>query len=118
MEIKDIARVAHEINRAYCISLGDDSQKPWDEAPDWQKASCIEGVKFHIKNPYASPEDSHNNWLQEKEKAGWKYGKVKNEKTKKHPCMKPYDELPQSQRSKDYLFKAVVLQLNSGELLT
>jgi hypothetical protein len=33
MELTEqIARVAYEANRAYCRTIGDDSQKPWDEA--------------------------------------------------------------------------------------
>jgi hypothetical protein len=42
----DIARVCHEVNRAYCTSLGDESQLPWDSAPQWQKDSAINGVRF------------------------------------------------------------------------
>ena len=44
---EQIARVAHEANRAYCLSLGDPSQLPWEEAPDWAKESAIDGVRFH-----------------------------------------------------------------------
>lgn len=29
-----IAQVCHEVNRAYCQALGDDSQPAWDDAPD------------------------------------------------------------------------------------
>jgi hypothetical protein len=38
------ARAAHEANRAYCLALGDETQAPWHDAPDWQKESAIEGV--------------------------------------------------------------------------
>lgn len=103
-----IARVAHEVNRAYCQSIGDNSQPSWEDAPDWQKTSAINGVKFHLENPDATPENSHENWLAEKTAAGWKYGEVKDPGAKTHPCFRPYAELPQEQRSKDYLFRAVV----------
>jgi hypothetical protein len=111
MTTTDIARVAHEINKAYCASIGDTSQPSWDDAPDWQKSSAINGVDFHITNPDASPSASHESWLKQKEEEGWKYGPVKNPETKEHPCFVPYDQLPVEQRSKDYLFKQVVESL-------
>lgn len=44
---EDIAKVCHEANRAYCAGIGDHSQKSWEESPDWQRTSAINGVKFH-----------------------------------------------------------------------
>lgn len=49
MNTEQIARIAHETNRAYCESIGDNSQPPWQDAPDWQKLSAINGVKFHLE---------------------------------------------------------------------
>jgi hypothetical protein len=108
MNIGDIARVCHEVNRAYCQSIGDNSQPAWKDAPEWQRTSAINGVSFHIDNPNAGPEGSHNSWLAEKERAGWKYGPTKDPEKKEHPCFKPYNELPQEQRAKDYIFTAIV----------
>lgn len=106
-----VAKVAHEINRAYCHSIGDNTQPDWENAPDWQKQSAINGVNFHLGNPDAGASASHDNWLEEKKQAGWKYGEVKNEFKKEHPCFLPYEKLPVSQKSKDYLFKQVVHSL-------
>lgn len=105
---EEIAKVCHETNRAYCSVIGDNSQKPWDEAPQWQRDSAIKGVAYHVHNPAARPSDSHNSWLAEKARDGWKYGDKKDEVKKEHPCFVPYEELATSQRVKDYLFKAVV----------
>lgn len=107
-EIDKIAKVAHEVNRAYCQSIGDDTQASWGDAPAWQKNSARDGVKFHLLNPDATPENSHENWLKDKERDGWKYGPEKNADKKEHPCFRPYSELPQEQRSKDFLFRAVI----------
>lgn len=104
----EIAFVCHETNRAYCKLLGDSSQKPWDEAPKWQRDSAVAGVLYHMRNPEARPSDSHNSWLAQKTLDGWKYGDKKDEAKKEHPCFVPYEELATSQRVKDYLFKAVV----------
>lgn len=105
---EEIARVAHEVNRAYCAAIGDHSQLPWAEAPEWQRQSAIKGVAFHRANPDASASASHDNWLKEKLDAGWKYGPVKNADTKEHPCMVEFTDLPQAQQVKDHLFRAVV----------
>ena len=113
LSIEEIAKVCHEANRAYCKALGDDSQLPWDEAPQWAKTSAINGVRFHLDNPNAGPSGSHENWLKEKEKEGWKYGAVKDPEKKEHPCYVPYDQLPKEQQAKDYIFTAIVKTLSS-----
>jgi hypothetical protein len=104
---KDIAQLAHEVNRAYCKSIGDSSIPKWEDAPDWQKDSILNGVNMHLSNPDATPDESHKNWLKQKEEEGWIYGPVKDVERKMHPCMKPYEELPESQKAKDYIFKAI-----------
>ena len=103
-----IAQVAHEVNRAYCASIGDDSQPAWADAPDWQRQSALAGVEMHLANPDATPEQSHESWLAVKLADGWAYGPVKNAELKQHPCFMPYAGLPPEQKSKDYLFRAVV----------
>jgi hypothetical protein len=113
MTIKNIAQVAHEINKSFCASIGDNTQPSWENAPDWQKSSAINGVKFHLLNPEASPSASHDSWLKQKTEEGWKYGIVKNPETKEHPCFVPYEELPTEQKSKDYLFKQVIHSLKA-----
>lgn len=111
MNIDDIAQVCHEVNKAYCESIGDNSQPEWDTAPEWQRSSAINGVKFHLDNPDAPPSASHESWLKQKTEEGWKYGPVKNPETKEHPCFVPYDQLPVEQKSKDFLFKQVIHSL-------
>lgn len=111
-EVIFIARVAHEVNRAYCAGLGDDSQVPWSQAPEWQVLSAINGVNMLLNNPNATPEMTHESWLKEKLENGWRYGPVKDAEKKEHPCCVPYGELPIEQRIKDYLFRAVVHACN------
>ncbi len=105
--IEAIAKVCHEANRAYCAALGDRSQKPWAEAPEWQRASAANGVRFIAANPQAGPDASHNSWLAEKREGGWKYGAFKDEVNKLHPCFVPYDQLPVEQKAKDYIFGGI-----------
>lgn len=107
-DIIKIARVCHQVNKAYCHSIGDGSQPNWNEAPEWQKQSAIAGVRHRIAHPDAKPFEIHNNWLQDKINDGWKYGPVKDVDKKEHPCIVPYDELPHEQKTKDFLFGEVV----------
>ena len=111
MNKEDIAAICHEANRMYCLTIGDTSQPDWMQAPEWQKKSAIDGVQFHLDNPNASPSASHESWLKQKEEDGWKYGPVKDADKKEHPCFVPYDQLPEEQRAKDYLFKGICDQL-------
>ena len=102
-----VARVCHEVNRAYCEALGDNSQASWDGAPEWQRASARMGVDLHLMGNFG-PEASHISWMKQKLDEGWKYGAVKDANTKTHPCIVPFDMLPVAQQAKDYIFRAVV----------
>lgn len=104
--VHEAARAAHEANRMYCESIGDASQAPWDEAPEWQRVSAIKGVRAAILG--ATPRESHEGWLIEKRDTGWTYGPVKDAEAKTHPCMVEYDDLPPEQRVKDVIFLSVV----------
>lgn len=112
MERTQLARAAHEMNRAYCAAMGDlpeaASQIEWDDAPQAHRDSLLAVVDMHLANPDATPEQAHDSWLAAKTADGWVHGDVKDVDAKVHPCMLPYWKLPNDQRVKDYLFRAVV----------
>ena len=110
--INACARAAHEANRAYCLALGDTSQPSWEDAPEWQKSSARNGVEGALMGN--TPEQSHESWLAEKERTGWKYGPVKNPERKEHPCFVPYADLPAEQRAKDAVFTSVVRAMGAA----
>lgn len=109
-----IARVCHEVNRAYCEALGDTSQLPWEDAPEWQRQSAVTGVVLHRTSPTAGAQASHESWSKEKVEGGWVYGDAKDAEKKTHPCLVPFDQLPREQQAKDHIFRGVVLAL-AGE---
>ena len=113
--IEATAQVAHEANRAWCIANGDHSQPSWENAPDWQRESAINGVNFHLANPYGGDSASHENWVAEKLAAGWVYGAEKNPDATPptHHCIVPFTDLPKEQRIKDALFRSIVHAVNS-----
>lgn len=110
MNIDQIARVCHEVNRAYCQSLGDHSQPTWEDAPEWQRSSARMGVDLHTMGDFG-PEAYHMSWMKQKVEEGWVYGEVKNPEAKTHPCLVPFDQLPREQQAKDFIFRAVVHSL-------
>jgi hypothetical protein len=109
--IISIARVCHEANKAFCEVNGDHTQKPWEDAEVYQRESAIKGVVF-IQSGNSAPDNQHNSWMKEKIDNGWVYGEVKDPVAKTHPCIVPYDKLPEMQKKKDHLFIAIVKALS------
>jgi hypothetical protein len=107
-EIEQIAKTCHEVNRAYCAAIGDGSQVPWVDAPEWQRHAALMHVRQMLAAPTMTPRQSHEAWLATKQADGWTYGPVKNASQKEHPCCLAYDDLPPAQQAKDALLVAVV----------
>lgn len=103
-----IAKACHEANRVWCQANGDNSQKPWDEAEQWQRDSAVKGVEFRINNPDAPESAQHDAWMADKIADGWVYGEVKDAEKKTHPCIVSFFALPEFQQKKDALFCAIV----------
>ena len=67
--------------------------------------SILDGVYFVLDNPNCTPEQQHSNWCYFKQQDGWKYGPEKDFERKEHPCLVPYNELPEIQQRKDTVFR-------------
>ncbi len=51
-------------------------------------------VEYMAKN-------THEVWALTRIKQGWTYGPVRNDELKHHPCLIPYEELPESEKEYD-----------------
>lgn len=110
MKIMTIARIVHEIQQSFCISIGDNSLPDWEDAGAMQE-NTYAGVQFLIRNPDAKAGASHEAWMENKMADGWKKGPVKDWDKKEHPALIPFEELPQHEQTKDYLFVQTVRSL-------
>lgn len=43
----------------------------------------------------------HEMWAESRIKEGWTYGPQRDDKKKTHPCLIPYEELPESEKAYD-----------------
>lgn len=114
VKVSKIAAAAHLINNAYRAAIGEPVRAPYDQLKPEMRASVEMGVVQHLMNENGiPPRTAHELWMTNKLKDGWKYGEKFNEESKTHPCLLPYDALPEPQRVKDYLFSATVQALRN-----
>jgi hypothetical protein len=45
--------------------------------------------------------NTHDIWARQRIADGWKFGPARSDDTKEHPCLVPYDELPESEKQYD-----------------
>jgi hypothetical protein len=110
LTVGQMAHVVHEANRALQRIVGDAVVSPtWWEAPLHQRDGLMHGVRRALAG--ATPEELHEEWVQWRTDRGWRYGLIKDDFAKTHPCLVPYDQLPAEQRVKDHLLLAIVTTL-------
>ncbi len=109
----DIAKVCHEANCALQMVYGDPHipvGAVWEALDTREQRSIILGVQ--AAQAGADPKQLHDEWCKAKLEDGWVYGKEKDSKKKTHPCLTSYNTLPEADRLKDVLFRAIVVALS------
>jgi RyR domain len=109
LTVNDIARVIHEANSAMQVIIGEPVNPRWDDAPEWQRWACIDGVRDALQG--LAPDEHHEAWALAMRREGWTYGPVKDGDAKTHPLLVPFEDLPPLQQAKDRLFLAIVAAL-------
>lgn len=108
-EVIECARICHEVNRAYCWSVGDSSHPRWENASTPHKDGVIADINTHVASGLTlKPEEEHANWLAQMKVDGWKYGPEKDADKKRHPCLVPYKDLTPERKTHYHLFRTVV----------
>lgn len=121
-----LAAACHSAWYAYTVLALNEEGEPWETAPEWQKNSIRDAVRFWDEElakadqsePLANKAArlaplSHENWMKYKAEEGWKYGPVKDPEKKEHPCMVPYNDLPEDQKIKDLVVLQAYLTLRT-----
>lgn len=62
----------------------------------------------------------HETWAKRRIAEGWKYGEERNDKRKEHPCLIPYEELPENEKEYDRntAFETIRFLLSKGYQIT
>lgn len=109
-----IARTVHEALRAWSAAHGQPLMPAWSKAPRWMKESTLESVRFAHANPGAADSAQHDQWMEQKRRDGWVHGETKDPDARTHPMLIPYNALPDMERRKDALVRAIVAALTDG----
>lgn len=55
-------------------------------------------------------ENAHDIWALQRMKDGWTYGNRRDDNEKKHPCLLPYNDLPENEKEYDRLLAVETLK--------
>lgn len=113
-QLTAIARTVHEAMRGWVMAHGQKPTPPWLRAEKWMRESTKESVSFAINNPNAPHSAQHDQWMEQKKRDGWVYGQVKDADAKTHPMLVAYDDLPEFEKKKDAIVKALALSLSGA----
>ena len=105
--IREIAEICHAANLGLQAVNGDSQPSdPWWCLPAETQMVVMQGVERALKG--ATPAELHLSWMVSMQERGWRHGPVKDPQKRTHPNLVPYSELPQAERDKDSLFRAIV----------
>ena len=76
-------------------------------------------VELTLLSEYLA-ENTHEVWAEGRVKDGWTYGEKRDDAAKKHPCLIPYRELPDSEKQydRDTALETIKLILKLGYKIT
>jgi hypothetical protein len=107
MHVTQVARIVHEVDRAYLAVTGDNSVPAWDRASASARQSAALTVTA-IARGHVTPESTHAAFVAEYARNGWTHGETLDHEAKTHPQLVPYDALPIEVKTRDALIVAVV----------
>ena len=72
-----------------------------DYNPEPMDLSSVDLPESLIQLSERIAEDVHEVWAKARMDEGWTYGEKRDDIHKKHPCLVPYDELPEEEKEYD-----------------
>lgn len=69
-----------------------------------QLPSCVEGLLERLAK------NTHEVWAAQRIAEGWSYGPERSDPLKQHPCLVPYEQLPEEEREYDRLVSSAALK--------
>lgn len=105
---------AWETSKYYLVAAGNPGEKVYDPRP----FDLVDGVELDDElNDLleALAENNHDVWAEQRIRDKWTYGPERNDKLKHHPDLRPYSELPDSE--KEYDRKMAISTLKLAKLL-
>lgn len=82
--------------------------REYSELSELEKTLLIESAMQVVYEDISTAKECHDIWMKIKIDQGYKYGEIKCDKEKTHPCMIPFEELSFLQKLKDELFVNMV----------
>jgi hypothetical protein len=76
-----------------------------------------EGVKLNseiIELTELLARNAHEVWAHQRLAQGWKYGPLRNDVAREHPCLVAYDDLPESEKEYDRKMATETLRVILG----
>lgn len=110
--VEAIARTVHEALRGWIAAHGEKPPPVWQRAPAWMRESSRESVRFALENPDAADSHQHDQWMAQKKRDGWSFAPLRNNDKKHHPMMVPYEDLPDFEKRKDTIVRALTAALS------
>lgn len=109
---------------AYCIAVGDEPPKPFDELPELHRngmrvsflrtvEAFESGYGIHDINELA--ERSHESWLYLRKADGWKYGETLDREKKTHPALVEWDDLDHINKTKGLIFTTAAFRFKDRQ---
>lgn len=111
--VKQIAKVAYEVVRAYCESQGDFTVDEWNRADKRIREETVLKVEMIIDNMAWSADHAHEVWMDMMIDNGWIHGDVVDWTKLQHPHIAPYECLPEIYRATLEIFWATVKELST-----
>jgi len=102
------AALCYEMNRMYSKHVMQErTLLPWEYADFEDRQGILTAIDLVLDGK--TPEDLHESWLTVKMARGWTYGALYDLGQKTSPYLKPWTDLTDLQKAKDYLLYSIVM---------